>query len=265
LAPAPNPIVLITGASAGIGAAFARLLAERGHECALAARRADRLTTVADAIAAAGHKRPHVIALDLARHEGPARLAGELTARGVEPAIVINNAGFGLRGPAADLDRAEQLAMIDLNVRTLTALSLMFVDSLKRHGGGLINVASLSGFFPGPGMAVYFAGKAFVRSFSEAIAHELARQGVPVTCVCPGPVPTEFQARAGLREQSQLLLSRSAEQIAREGYDAFMRGQRVVVPGIPNKIAGALPRFMPRALVLRAVQGFVKRAGQPAA
>jgi uncharacterized protein len=265
LAPAPNPIVLITGASAGIGAAFARLLAERGHECALAARRADRLTTVADAIAAAGHKRPHVIALDLARHEGPARLAGELTARGVEPAIVINNAGFGLRGPAADLDRAEQLAMIDLNVRTLTALSLMFVDSLKRHSGGLINVASLSGFFPGPGMAVYFAGKAFVRSFSEAIAHELARQGVRVTCVCPGPVPTEFQARAGLREQSQLLLSRSAEQIAREGYDAFMRGQRVVVPGIPNKIAGALPRFMPRALVLRAVQGFVKRAGPPAA
>jgi len=265
LAPAPNPIALITGASAGIGAAFAKLLAERGHECALAARRTERLTTLADAIAAAGHKRPHVIALDLSQHDGPARLAGELTARGLEPAIVVNNAGFGLRGPAADLDRAEQLAMIDLNVRTLTALSLMFVDSLKRHGGGLINVASLSGFFPGPGMAVYFAGKAFVRSFSEAIAHELAPQGVRVTCVCPGPVPTEFQARAGLHEQSQLLLSCSAEQIAREGYDAFMRGQRVLVPGIPNKIAGALPRFMPRALVLRAVQGFVRRAGPPTA
>ena len=265
MAPAPNPIALITGASAGIGAAFARLLAERGHECALAARRAERLTTVADAIAAAGHKRPHVIALDLAKHDGPARLAGELTARGLEPAIVVNNAGFGLRGPAADLDRAEQLAMIDLNVRTLTALSLMFVDSLKRHGGGLINVASLSGFFPGPGMAVYFAGKAFVRSFSEAIAHELGRQGVRVTCICPGPVPTEFQARAGLRDQSQLLLSRSAEHIAREGYDAFMRGQRVIVPGIPNKVAGALPRFMPRALVLRAVEGFLRRAGPPTA
>ena len=160
MAPAPNPIALITGASAGIGAAFARLLAERGHECALAARRAEQLTTLADAIAAAGHKRPHVIALDLAQHDGPSRLAGELTARGLEPAIVVNNAGFGLRGPAADLDRAEQLAMIDLNVRALTALSLMFVDSLKRHSGGLINVASLSGFFPGPGMAVYFAGKA---------------------------------------------------------------------------------------------------------
>jgi uncharacterized protein len=265
LAAAPNPIALITGASAGIGAAFARLLAERGHECALAARRADRLTTVADAIAASGHKRPHVIALDLAGREGPARLASELTARGLEPAIVINNAGFGLRGPAADLDRAEQLAMIDLNVRTLTALSLMFVDSLKRHGGGLINVASLSGFFPGPGMAVYFAGKAFVRSFSEAIAHELGRQGVRVTCICPGPVPTEFQARAGLRDQSQLLLSRSAEQIAREGYDAFLRGQRVIVPGFPNTIAGALPRFMPRALVLRAVEGFLRRAGPPIA
>jgi short-subunit dehydrogenase len=265
LAPAPNPIALITGASAGIGAAFARLLAERGHECALAARRAEQLTTVADAIAAAGHKRPHVIALDLARHDGPSRLAGELTARGLEPAIVVNNAGFGLRGPAADLDRAEQLAMIDLNVRSLTALSLMFVDSLKRHGGGLINVASLSGFFPGPGMAVYFAGKAFVRSFSEAIAHELARQGVRVTCICPGPVPTEFQARAGLHERPPPFLRRSAEQIAREGYDAFMRGERVLVPGFPNKIAGALPRFMPRALVLQAVAAFVKRAGPPTA
>ena len=265
MAPAPNPIALITGASAGIGAAFARLLAERGHECALAARRAEQLTTLADAIAAAGHKRPHVIALDLAQHDGPSRLAGELTARGLEPAIVVNNAGFGLRGPAADLDRAEQLAMIDLNVRALTALSLMFVDSLKRHGGGLINVASLSGFFPGPGMAVYFAGKAFVRSFSEAIAHELARQGVRVTCICPGPVPTEFQARAGMHERPPPFLGRSAEQIAREGYDAFMRGQRVLVPGFPNKIAGALPRFMPRALVLRTVAAFVKWAGPPTA
>jgi uncharacterized protein len=261
LAPAPNPIALITGASAGIGAAFARLLAERGHECVLAARRADRLTILADAIAAAGHKRPHIIALDLGQRDTLARLPGELTARGLEPAIVVNNAGFGLRGPAADLDRAEQLAMIDLNVRALTALSLMFVDSLRRHRGGVINMASLSGFFPGPGMAVYFAGKAFVRSFSEAIAHELAREGVRVTCICPGPVPTEFHARAGLHEQSQPLLTRSAEQIAREGYDAFMRGQRVLVPGLPNKIAGALPRFMPRALVLLAVQGFVKRAG----
>jgi uncharacterized protein len=263
LPPAPNPIALVTGASAGIGAAFARLLAERGHDCVLAARRADRLITLADAIAAAGHKRPQVIAVDLAERSGPARLASELAERGLEPAIVVNNAGFGLRGPAAELDRAEQLAMIDLNVRALTALSLMFVDSLKRHGGGVINIASLSGFFPGPGMAVYFAGKAYVRSFSEAIAHELARHGVRVTCVCPGPVPTEFQGRAGLYDQSQLFLARSAEQIAREGYDAFMRGEHVVVPGTPNKIAGTLPRFMPRALVLQAVGRFLKRAGPP--
>jgi uncharacterized protein len=263
LAAVNTPVALITGASSGIGAAFARLLAERGHECALAARRADQLTTLADAIAAAGHKLPHVIALDLGARDGPARLVGELAARGLEPAIVVNNAGFGLRGPAAYLDRTEQLAMIDLNVRTLTALSLIFVDCLKRHGGGLINVASLSAFFPGPGMAVYFAGKAYVRSFSEALAHELASQAVRVTCVCPGPVPTEFQARAGLHDQSQLLLTRSAEQIAREGYDAFMRGQRVVVPGIPDKIAAALPRFMPRALVLSAVGRFLKRAGPP--
>jgi short-subunit dehydrogenase len=266
LAPAPKPdglkpITLITGASAGIGAAFARLFAGHGHECALVARRTARLAALAEEIAAAGHTRPHVIALDLTEREAPARLAQDLAARGLEPAIVVNNAGFGLRGPAADLDHADELAMIDLNVHALTALSLMFVDSLKRHGGGLINVASLSGFFPGPGMAVYFAGKAYVLSLSEALARELASQGVRVTCICPGPVPTEFQARAGLYENPAPFLCRSAEQIARDAHDAFMSGRPLIVPGIANKIAAALPRFLPRAVVLRAVEAFQKRAG----
>ena len=256
-------VTLITGASAGIGAALAHEFAVHGHEVVLIARREQALAAVADAIAAKGAPRPTMLPADVARPDAARAIAQALAQRGLEPDVVINNAGFGLVGSADKLDRAEQLAMIDLNVRTLTALSLMFVDSLKRRGGGVINVASLSGFFPGPGMAVYFAGKAYVRSFSEAIAHELARQAVRVTCVCPGPVPTEFQARAGLRDQSWQLLARSAEQIAREGYDAFMRGQRVVVPGALNKIAGVLPRFMPRALALRAVGRFLKRAGPP--
>src|SRR5207245_1820569 len=133
-----KPITLITGASAGIGAAFARLFAERGHECALAARRGARLAALADEIAARGHKRPHIFSLDLGDHQGPSRLDSELTTRGLEPAIVVNNAGFGLRGSAADLNRAEQIEMIDLNARALTALALRFLDSLKRHRGGII-------------------------------------------------------------------------------------------------------------------------------
>jgi uncharacterized protein len=258
-----KPVTLITGASSGIGAAFARLFAEYGHECALAARRGARLAALADEIAAKGHKRPHVFSLDLADHEGPSRLANELTARELEPAIVVNNAGFGLRGSAADLSRAEQIAMIDLNARALTALALRFLDSLKRHRGGIINMASLAGFFPGPGMAVYFASKAYVLSLSEALARELAPHGVRVTCICPGPVPTEFQVRAGLYEDQSPFLTRSPEQIARAAYDAFMAGRRVVVPGIGNKIAAALPRIMPRALVLRAAGAYQQKAGPP--
>src|SRR6476620_298698 len=151
-----KPVTLITGASAGIGAAFARLFAARGHECALVARRAHRLNAIAEDIAAAGRPRPHVLAIDLCQPDGPERVARDLATRGLEPAIVVNNAGFGLYGAAADLDRGQQLAMIDLNARALTDLSLRFVERLARHRGGVINVASMAGFFPGPTMAIYF-------------------------------------------------------------------------------------------------------------
>ena len=120
------------------------------------------------------------------------RIAKELATRSLEPAIVVNNAGFGLRGEAAVLDRREQLEIIDLNVRSLTDLSLRFVASLRRHDGGVVNVASTAASFPGPRMAVYFASKAYVLSLSEALHRELSPHGVKVTCVCPGPVPTEF-------------------------------------------------------------------------
>jgi uncharacterized protein len=194
-----RPIALITGASAGIGAELARVFAAHGHELVLVARREERLTALADAIAAAGGPRPTVLSLDLARRDAVATLAAELSSRGLEPAIVVNNAGFGLVGPAAALSRAEQLAMIDLNVRALTELSLAFIDSLARHRGGILNVASVAAFLPGPGMAVYYASKAYVLSFSEALHQELSRRGIRVTALCPGPVPTEFAARAGLR------------------------------------------------------------------
>ena len=180
-----KPVTLITGASAGIGTELARVFAANGHELMLVARREDRLIALADEIAASGKPRPTVLALDLERRDAAARIAAELTAQGLEPANVVNNAGFGLAGDAATLDRDEQLGMIDLNIRTLTELSLAFVDSLARHNGGILNVASVAAFLPGPGMAVYYATKAYVLSFSEALHRELHRRGIRVTALCP--------------------------------------------------------------------------------
>jgi len=249
-----TPVVLITGASSGIGAALAKVFAAHGHEVALVARRQDRLDALADEITARGGRRPAVLSADLERRDAVAKIAAELSARGLEPAVVVNNAGFGLTGAAAGLSRDQQLAMVDLNVRALTELSLMFVDSLARHRGGILNVASLAAFLPGPGMAVYYASKAYVLSFSEALHRELSDRGVRVTALCPGPVPTEFQARAGLSlDPATRVLELSAERVAQIGYDAFMAGKRVAVAGMGNRIAASLMRFVPHALLLRLV------------
>ena len=146
---------------------------------------------------AAGGAAPIVIPCDLEQPDAGDRIAAILAAAGVEVEYVVNNAGFGMFGRAIERDRAEQLDMIDVNVRTLTDLSLRFSDSLIRHRGGMLNVGSIAGFLPGPGMAVYYASKAYVLSFTEAMRAELAPHGVRVTVLCPGPVPSEFQARAG--------------------------------------------------------------------
>ncbi|HTE76009.1 MAG TPA: SDR family oxidoreductase [Xanthobacteraceae bacterium] len=249
-----KPVVLITGASSGIGAALARVFAAHGHELVLVARRQDRLNALADEIAAAGRSRPTVLAADLERRDAASAIAAELSSRGLEPSVVVNNAGFGLSGAAAAVSRDEQLAMIDVNVRALTELSLMFVDSLARHRGGILNVASVAAFLPGPGMAVYYASKAYVLSLSEALHRELSNRGVRVTVLCPGPVPTEFQARSGMQlNAAARALELSAERVAQIGYDAFMRGKRVVVAGINNRIAVSLMRLVPNGLLLRLV------------
>jgi uncharacterized protein len=247
-----RPITLITGASSGIGAELARVFAAHGHELVLVARREDKLNALAEEIAATGRPRPTVLCVDLARRDAVSIIAAELASRHLEPEAVVNNAGFGLVGPAAALSRDEQLAMIDVNVRALTELSLTFVESLTRHRGGILNVASVAAFMPGPGLAVYYASKAYVLSFSEALHQELSRNGVRVTALCPGPVPTGFQVRAGLhgdRAQSALM-SLSPERVARIGYDGFMRGERVVVAGLGNRIGLLLVRFVPNALLL---------------
>jgi len=250
-----TPIALITGASAGIGAELARVFAANGHELVLVARREDRLTALADEIAASGRPRPTVLTSDLEKRDAVAALAAALSSRGLEPAIVVNNAGFGLSGAAVALDRNEQLGMIDLNVRALAELSLTFVDSLERHRGGILNVASIAAFLPGPGMAVYYASKAFVLSFSEALHQELSGRGIKVTALCPGPVATEFQARSGMRLPAiARIFEIPAKDVAEIGYRGLMRGKRVVIAGLANKIAVMLLRLIPNTLLLASLQ-----------
>ena len=255
-----KPITLITGASAGIGAALAEVFAEHGHELVLVARRADRLKALADTIADTGRVRPQVLVIDLGRPGAATQVADELRERGLEPEYAVNNAGFGMLGLAADLDRSDQLGMIDLNTRMLTDLSLRFLDSLERRRGGILNVASIASFMPGPGMAVYHATKAYVLSFSEALHRELKPKRIRVTALCPGPVETEFQARAGIPEgYFPRMLARSPSRVAHDGYNGLMRGKRVVVPGSDNKVAALLPRLLPRSVVLGMVRRFQRR------
>ena len=253
MAGALRPITVITGASAGIGFQLAHVFARNGHELALVARREERLNALADAIAATGKPRPIVIVADLERE--PARkIADALKPHGADVQYMVNNAGFGLAGRVFNLSRDEQLAMIDLNVRTLTELSLAFVDSIGRYRGGLLNVGSVAGFLPGPGMAVYYATKAYVLSFTEALHVELKSRGIRVTVLCPGPVETEFAERAGVKGNiAPPILAQSAEYVAELGYRGLMRGQRLVVPGLANKIVTILTRLVPRGVVMGAV------------
>jgi hypothetical protein len=247
-----TPVAVITGASAGIGADLARVFAANGHALVLVARREQRLRELADEIAATGRSRPAVLPLDLAQRGASSALRKALADNDCEPQYIVNNAGFGLIGRAAELNRAQQLEMIDLNARALLDLSLAFVDGLERHCGGILNVASVAGVMPGPGSAVYYATKAFALSFSEALHHELKPRGVRVTCLCPGPVATEFQVRAGIAEsRPNRLVDVPAAQVAAEGYRGLMRGKRVVVPGLVPRLLFALaPRIVPRNFLL---------------
>ena len=249
-----KPVTVITGASAGIGVALAHVFARNGFTLALVARREDRLRALADEIAATGAPRPLIIACDLLKAGAVADIAAALTVQGAEPQYIVNNAGFGLVGLAATRDRDEQLAMIDLNVRVLTERSLAFVSSLERNKGGILNVGSMAGFLPGPGMSVYYATKAYVLSFSESLHSELKPRGIRVTVLCPGPVATEFAARAGIKEGlAPGLLTQTAETVAEAGYRGLMSGKRVVVPGLANKLVTLMIRIVPRRILLRAV------------
>ncbi|MGJ0511374.1 SDR family NAD(P)-dependent oxidoreductase [Methylocystis sp.] len=250
-----RPVAVITGASDGIGAALARIFAANGHELALVARRGERLEALADEIAANGAVvRPLPIELDLTTESAAESLAERLAEAGVAPRFLVNNAGFGLMGRAIELDAAEQLAIVDLNTRALTALTLRFLPSIVAAKGGVLNVASVAAFMPGPGFAVYYATKAYVRSLSEALSQELKPLGVKVACLCPGPVQTGFQARAGFDFSGVMGAMKPAmlpaAEVARQGYEGLMAGKRVIVPGLVNRMFVWGSAAAPRALLL---------------
>lgn len=256
--------VLVTGASGGIGLELARLFARDGHPVTIVARRRDRLSGIAVELRELGAPRATPIAFDLARRDSARELAGDLAARGLEPAIVVNNAGYGRLGPFDESATEEQVDMIDLNVVALVELTRRLLPGVLAAGGrgGILNVASTAAFQPGPYMAVYYATKAFVLSFSEALAVELAGRA-RVSCLCPGPVPTGFQERAGFREgvalNAGLFPMMRATAVARAGYAGFRRGKRVVIPGLVNRAGVLGVRAIPRSTAARIVAGLQKQ------
>ncbi|QPF91986.1 SDR family NAD(P)-dependent oxidoreductase [Bradyrhizobium commune] len=253
-------VTLITGASAGIGTELARVFAANGHRLALTARRADRLEALANELCTKGGKKPIVIACDLQDADAGEKIAAALAAEGVELDYLVNNAGFGVFGDAIECDRVAQVGIVDVNVRALTDLSLRFADQLIRNRGGLLNVGSVAGFLPGPGMAVYYASKAYVISLTEALRAELAPRGVRVTVLCPGPVQTEFQARAGVGAgHDTAVLNVPAVDVARQAYRGLMANKRAVLPGLGIKIVPFALRFFPRGFILSATSRFQRQ------
>lgn len=250
----PRPATLITGASAGLGVEFARQLSARGHRLVLAARRKDRLDALAGEL---GNAR--TIAIDLAEKGSAQRLMAEIEGGGDEVELLINNAGYGLTGSFAELDAGRQREMIDLNIGTLTDLCRAIAPGMiARKAGGIINVASTGAFQPGPRMAVYFASKAYVLSFTEALHEELKPHGIHVTALCPGPTKTEFGEVAGIADNGMIArLAMEAGPVVAAGLKGLDRNHAVVVPGLINKIGAASTRFTPRPL-LRKIAGAIK-------
>jgi uncharacterized protein len=261
---AQRQLALVTGASSGIGLELAKLLAADGHDLILVARRVEALETLAAEVRAAHGVAVHVWPADLAAPRAPEELEARAAAAGLAVDVLINNAGFGALGEFADLPLDRQLGIVDVNLRALTEMTHRFLQPMrKRRSGRIMMVASVAGFLPGPYMAVYYASKAYLQSFSLALAEELAGSGVTVTCVCPGYTATEFQAVADMNGVDRLgrLQPMTAAAVARIGYRALMSGRRLVVTGWKNRIGTLLMRFMP----LRALSSVVARLQRPSA
>jgi short-subunit dehydrogenase len=244
-------VTLITGASAGLGDEFARQQAAKGQRLVLVARRKERLEALA---AELGNAR--AVDLDLSRRGAAGELMADIIRHGETVDLLVNNAGFGLSGRFAELDGERQREMIDLNCGALTELAhAVLPGMIERRSGGILNVASTAAFQPGPGMAVYFATKAFVLSFSEALHDEAKPHGVKVSCLCPGPTRTEFRSVSGFDPKGRLAkISADAASVVRAGLNGLERNKAVVVPGLTNKIISQVNRIAPRALMRRAAR-----------
>lgn len=249
-------VALITGASSGIGHEFAKILARDGYNLVIVAREQDKLAEVARELETTYGVRVLAITKDLTDPAAPQAIMDEIERKGWTVDILINNAGFGLSGPFADSDVHQMQSMMQVNMVAVTQLArLVLPGMLARKSGKILNVASTAAFQPGPLMAVYYASKGYVLSFSEALSEEVRGTGVTVTCLCPGPTRTGFQDRASLGRS--ILFRRnltSPEQVARIGYQAMLAGTRVVIPTLSSRLGAWLVKFLPRALVLRGVK-----------
>ena len=250
--PEEKPVALITGASRGIGLELAKECAKHGHDVVLVARRQDALEAAAGAIEGKYDVRATVIAADVSNADARAEIFSSLLEQKIEIGLLINNAGFGLGGEFLETDIERELEMIEVNIAAPTHLTKLFLPAMvKRRSGRIMQVASTAGFQPGPLMSVYYASKAYLLSFSQAIAEELRNTGVTVTALCPGATATDFAETAQVSNTRlfQKLGVANAEDIARYGYKAIMRGDRVAIPGWRDKIMVQSERLAPRRLV----------------
>ncbi len=244
---------LVTGASAGLGREIARLFAAEKHDVVLVARRRDRLEKLAAELEKVHGARVVALPEDLNDDRAPERIAAELSRRGLHVDFLVNNAGFGATGAFARLDAAREIEMVRVNVTAVVHLTRLLLPAMVARGSGrILNMGSTAGFQPGPFMAVYYASKAFMNSFTEALSFELRGTGVTATLCCPGPTATEFSEIAG-NERTRLfrMAVMGAPAVAGKAYRAMMRGQTMVVPGLWNKVGLQSLRVAPRATVLR--------------
>jgi uncharacterized protein len=241
-------IALITGASEGIGKELAYLFAKDGHDLLLVARNIDKLNRIATEIEERYRRTIHIMAKDLSQPDVPRQIRDTCSSLGLQIDYLVNNAGFGLYGKFADQPLDVLINMIEVNIKSLTALTHYFLpDLLSKKSGGILNVGSIASFMPGPLMAVYYASKAYVLSFSEALAHELKESGIKVTALCPGPVKTRFAMRAKMRP-SKLTEKNALDAftVAKAGYDGLLQGKSIVVPGAGFRTLLFGTRFLPR-------------------
>ncbi|MBI3193511.1 MAG: SDR family oxidoreductase [Ignavibacteriae bacterium] len=259
-----NGYVLITGGSCGIGLELARVFALNRHNIILVARNEQRLQTVANELKARYDTECEVMAIDLSLPESAKELYERIHTKHLTVEIVINNAGFGTWGNYWELDEEKERGEMQLNMVTLALLTKYFLrEMVVRKSGKILNVASTAAFQPGPMMAIYYATKSFVVSFSEALSKETEGTGVTVATLCPGPTETEFQRHAGMSNMHLLksIFMMNAHEVAETAYSGLMKGKRMIVPGAMNTIVTCCVRFLPKQFLLSMVHGLHKKRG----